>query len=354
MKKIGILTIHSDYNYGAVLQAFALTSFLKGKGYDAKIIDYVKVPNYVRPLPFPLNIAYKIFELPQAIKYRRFLKKLLSPVRYNSENEILSGFKEDYDVLVSGSDQIWNPACGGLKKINPVYYLSFASDKYKKVAYASSIGSYVFNKNEQDTIRPWLEAYTHLSTRELAGAKQLESFVNRKFQVVLDPTLLLSKEQWKPLAHKVKVKNPYVLIYYFDTLDEVAAYARKIADKKGWKVVLMTNQFKKHSNVDINIPYIGPAEFLYLFMNANYIVTNSFHGTAFSVNFNKNFISVVKQNSPQRQQTLLQNVGLSERLLSDISQLEGLSIEVDFTDANIKLGKLREDSISYLLNAIDN
>ena len=138
------------------------------------------------------------------------------------------------------------------------------------------------------------------------------------------------------------------------TIDEVVAYARKIADKHGWKVAMMSNTRKPHPGVDLNIRFCGPAEFLYLFNHAEYICTNSFHGTAFAVNFNKNFISVIKRNSPQRAQTLLANVGLSERLLSDINDIDKLSDIIDFTEPNRKLDLLRQDSENYLLNAIEN
>ena len=353
MKRIGIITIHSDLNYGAFLQAFGLTTFLRKKGYDAKIIDYRKIPNHPREYKFPKNIAYKLYNMPRLLRYRRFISPVVSNVRYNSLEDLYT-FKESYDVLISGSDQIWNPICGGLNKLNPAYYLAFASkDKYKKIAYGSSVGSYVYNNEEQKKVKEWLDDYSHLSTRELAGSKQLESFINRPVKVVLDPTLLLTKDDWIKYASSLMIKDKYVLVYYIDELDEVVEYARKVADKNGWKVALITNMANKHPKVDINVPHCGPAQFLSLFANAQYVCTNSFHGTAFSINFNKDFISVIKRNSPQRAQTLLNNVGLPERLLTDISQVDGLCNHIDYTHVNEMLSKLREDSITYLLNAIE-
>ena len=174
-------------------------------------------------------------------------------------------------------------------------------------------------------------------------------------KVVLDPTLLLNKEEWMKVMSPVrKMKNEkYVLVYYIDEIAECVEYARKIADKHDWKVALMTNTARRFSGVDINIPFVGPAEFLWLFDNAQYICTNSFHGTAFAVNFNKDFVSVIKRNSPQRAQTLLTNVGLSDRLLTNISQIDGLSTSIDWNSANKKLDALRKDSMDYLINAIE-
>ena len=353
--KIGVITIHSDLNYGAFLQAFATVAFLRNKGYDAKLIDYRKIPNSPRKYKFPKNLIFKIYNLPRLFRYRNFVKPMLSNVRYNDLDSLMNNFNEDYDVLISGSDQIWNPICGGfVNKLNPAYYLAFASNKkYKKIAYASSVGSYVFNKEEQQKVKKWLDEYSYLSTREQAGAKQLESFLGRSVQVVLDPSLLLCHSEWLKFASILHINHKYVLVYYIDELDEVVGYARKVADKYGYKVALITNMQYKPTGVDIKIPHCGPAQFLWLFENASYIVTNSFHGTAFAVNFNKDFVSVIKRNSPQRQQTLLTNVGLIDRLLDDINQLDNLSEHVDWREPNEKLEKLRAESIDYLINAIE-
>jgi len=353
MKKIGIITIHSDLNYGAFLQAFALTTFLNNNSYYTRIIDYRKIPNSPRIYKFPKNVIFKIYNLPRLFRYRKFISPLLSNKRYNSLEDLQS-FNEKFDVLISGSDQIWNPICGGLTKLNPAYFLAFASkDKYKKISYGSSIGSYIYDGNEKKQVRRWLNEYSHVSTRELSGAIQLESIISKPVKVVLDPTLLLNKDNWLQYASSVKIKSKYVLVYYIDELDEVVSFARVIADKLGLKVALITNMAKRHLKVDINIPHCGPAQFLWLFANATYIVTNSFHGTAFAVNFNKDFVSIIKRNSPQRAQTLLKNVGLYDRLLTNIGELDKIPLNVDFKEANIKLDMLRDDSISYLLNSIE-
>lgn len=356
MTKIGIITIHSDLNYGAALQAYALNTFLRKTGYNSDIIDYRKIPNHPRIYPFPKNIAYKLINFPRLYRYRKFLRNSISKKRYNTLEELMNHFDGQYDVIISGSDQVWNPTCGGLiDKLNPAYYLAFATrDKYKKIAYASSVGSYVFQDKEIPYIKKWLGEYSHLSTREIAGAEQLKKILERELKVVLDPTLLLNQEQWSHASKKVNIKDKYVLVYYIDEIAEVVAYARKIADKNGWKVAMMTNTSNLFPGVDINIPFCGPAEFLWLFGHAEYIATNSFHGTAFAVNFQKDFVSVIKRNSPQRAQTLLSNIGLPERLLTDINDVDKLPAHIDYTEPTKKLELLRADSINYLLNAIEN
>lgn len=358
MKKIGIITIHSDLNYGAALQAYALNQYLRNNGYNSEVINYIKIPNHPRVYPFPINIAYWLMNRPRFYRYRKFLKSSVSSKVWNSVEELMNGFNEPYDVVISGSDQVWNPTCGGLiDKINPCYYLAFAdSKKYKKVAYASSLGSYRFNDDEKKILTPWFNDYSHLSTREQAGKEHLESFLDKEVKVVLDPTLLLNCEEWLKVASPVNKmkKEQYLLVYYIDEIAECVEYARKMADKHGWKVAMMTNTAKKFPGVDINVPFCGPAEFLWLFANAQYVCTNSFHGTAFSINFNKPFISVIKRNSPQRAQSLLSNVGLPERLLTDIKEIDNLSEDIDWEQVNIKLNELRKDSTDYLLHAVEN
>lgn len=358
MKNIGIITIHSDTNYGAALQAYALNQKLRLSGYNSEVLNYVKIPNSPRRYPFPINVAYHLMDFPRFYRYRSFLKSSISKKSWHSIDDMMNEFNEPYDVLISGSDQVWNPTCGGLvDKINPLYYLAFADkNKYKKVAYASSLGSYRFNDNEKKVLSPWFNEYSHLSTREFEGKEHLESFLDRKVKVVLDPTLLLDAKEWRTVMNPVRKmkKEKYVLVYYIDEIAECVEYARKVADKNGWRVAMMTNAARRFPGVDINIPFVGPAEFLWLFENANYICTNSFHGTAFAVNFNKDFISVIKRNSPQRAQTLLKNVGLEERLLTDINQVDKLPIIIDWGLVNRKLENLRKDSINYLINAIEN
>lgn len=355
MKKIGIITIHSDLNYGAALQAYALNQVLRNKGYESEVINYVKIPNHPPHYPFPINVIFWIMNRPRFTRFRKFLKDTVSKRSWNSVEELMDNFNENYDVVVSGSDQVWNPLCGGLNdQINPCYYLAFADHKkYKKVAYASSLGSYRFNEEELKIVKPWFEEYDHLSTREQSGKEYLEEVLKTTVPVVIDPTLLLDYKKWQSVQTPMKVTDKYVLVYYFDERDEVISIARKVADKHGYKVALITNMPHHFKGVDINLRHVGPAQFLWLFDNASYVVTNSFHGTAFAINYNKPFISVIKRNSPQRAQTLLNNVGIPERLLTDEKYLHSLTDDIDWNLVNSRLNELRKDSLDYLYNAIE-
>lgn len=354
-KKIGIITIHSDLNYGAALQAFALNQVLRDNDYSSEVINYIKIPNFPPKYPFPINIVFWLSNRLRFHRFRNFLKATVSKKTWNSIDELMNGFNEDYNVIISGSDQVWNPYCGGLiTELNPVYYLAFADhNRYKKVAYASSIGSHRFTEEEKKIVTKWFNEYDYLSTRETVGKEHLESFLDREVKVVIDPTLLLNKQQWLREAKPTRVPDKFVLVYYFDEREEVIRIARKVADKYGYKVALITNMPYRFKGVDFNILNCGPAQFLWLFEHASYVVTNSFHGTAFAVNFNTDFISVIKRNSPHRAQTLLNNVGLPERLLTDEVNLDSLSEHIDWTEPNKRIEAIRKDSLDYLFKAIE-
>lgn len=358
MKKIGIITIHSDYHYGAALQAFATAKVLVDKGYSAKIIDYIKIPSNLPNFNIINKVLYYLLSFIRIKNFKSFLKPVLSNKKYHSLDEIMNSFNEDFDIILTGSDQVWNPLHSGLNRLNPAYFAAFADNaKYKKVAYASSLGNHKFTEDEIPMVKEWLGAYKHLSTREVYGKQQLESILDTKVSIVVDPTLLLDKESWQGVARRPtkKINFKYVLVYNVgSTIEHDAKFAKHIANKLGCKVVFMSIKWTTKENIDVNIPHCGPAEFVWLFANAEFIVTSSFHGVAFSVNLNKNFINVLNPKSPQRTHQLLSSVALAERTINSIEEIDNLDLNIDYIFPNQLLEKQRTDSMEYLINAIEN
>lgn len=355
MKKIGIITIHSDIHYGAALQSCALAKFLSEK-YFARIIDYRKIPTNL-PNFSPLKMfIYNLRSAKRTFRYRRFVKPFLSNKRYNSLDELMNSFSEDFDIIITGSDQVWNPKVGGVEGLNPAYFNAFAPiEKYKKISYASSVGNYSFNDKEKDFVNKWLSEYSHISTRESYGKDQLEKILNKEVALVLDPTLLLNKKDWLDISKPVKINEKYVLVYNVgSTIEKDAKYAREIADKNNWKVVFMSIKLTKDPNIDINIPHCGPEEFVWLFANAEFIVTSSFHGVAFSLNLEKQFINVYNPKSPQRIQELLEKMNLEERSIKSIEDIKISEERINYIEVSPTLDKHRASSIKYLINAIEN
>lgn len=355
MLKIGIITIHSDLHYGAALQAFALNKILSER-YESKIIDYRKKPTNLPQFSLLKMLVYHLVNIKKTVRYRKFLKYEISARSYRSVEKLMANFKEQYDVIVTGSDQVWNPAVGGMDTLNPVFFGAFVSkEKYKKISYASSVGNHVYNEEEKRLVKKWLSEYSHIATREVFGQKQLEEILNVKVDLVVDPTLLMTKSEWLKVAKPVAIKHKYVLVYNVGNhIDVDSEYARKIADENGWKVVFMSVRLTKDKNIDINIPHCGPAEFVWLFNNAEYIVTSSFHGVAFSINLEKNFINVYNPKSPQRIDMLLNSVGLEDRTVKSIEDLQLVKREINYQQASIQLDRLRKESYDYLINAIEN
>lgn len=352
MKKIGIVTIHSDLHYGAALQAYALCAYLKEKGYETKIINYIKIPNVKYRYHFPKNIAYELMNYPRYIKYRRFLKSMVTKRKYKAVEDFYN-FSEDFDVLCTGSDQVWNPRCGGLNKPNPVYFLNLKQRKYKKISYAASLGAYKYNNQEKEIVSKWINDYDHISVREEYSKSEIirVSSYKQDIPVVIDPTFLLNKEDWSKICHNIIFKESYILIYHLDNISLIRECALQLKKKTGWKIVMMSNKLSRLEGVDVNVHFCGPKEFIGLIKNAQYILTDSFHGTAFSINFRKNFATILKADNPYRCKSLLDKAKLNDRLINNIQEFNQLPIETDYShmeDLDAFINKSKETLLKFI------
>lgn len=352
MKKIGIATIHSDLHYGAALQAYALCAFLRRKGYNAFIINYIKKPNIKNQYSFPYNIVYKLMNFPRYIRYRKFLSAMVTTHKYKTIEDF-QNISEDYDILCTGSDQVWNPLCSGINAINPVYFLD-TYKKYKKIAYAASLGAYKFNEAEKNVVSKLLNDYDHISVREEYTKEEVKRISNysNEIPIVVDPTLLLDQSDWGKIANNITINQGYILIYYLDNLPLILECANYLKKQTGWQIIMMSNKFSRYAGVDKNIPFCGPREFLGLIKSANYILTDSFHGTAFSINFRKNFASILKKDNPYRAISLLEKSGLKDRLINNIQDFSKLPIKTDYSNIQ-NLYKHINESKNILLDFIE-
>lgn len=370
MLNIGILTIHNVINYGAVLQAYALLDTVRKKykdeEYKVEIIDYN--PNYFTGVKGCFNLI-NIKDI------KSFLIELESLLLYKQYNRIIRTFRnfiegdnnlskkivdineiENYDILISGSDQVWNPAVtGGI--LDDVFYLNIPQCKdSKRIAYASSFGGTTFEGNQLCKVIDNLNGYDYLSCREKDGKDYIEKITDKKCEHVLDPSLLLTKKEWVAKIDKVSSKiqklseEKYILIYRLANSQMIYRTAKKVAEEKGLKVYEIGRKLRKDKYVDKVLKSVSPEEFLYLFNNAEFVITNSFHGTAFSLNFNKNFYSILPPSRTSRITSLLSLVGLEERVITNT--IPNIS-EIDYNNINDKLTALRNASKSYLFESID-
>lgn len=361
--------MHRGANYGSALQTYALSQAIEHLGYKAIVLDYI--PQRIKFRNLFLALLKKIFSLSTSFRerytsfrgllelisntctYGRFFRRELSMTRsYYSVEEIeMANLKAD--VYMTGSDQVWNSTYN--QGIDRVFFLDFLSEEAKRVAYAASFGKTELEEWEKDITKTLLNRYSAISVRESSALKILESIDIHTGVNVLDPTLLLSKADWQKRCPRLKAKDKYLLIYSVEPeKQQIIKIAREIADKLNLKVYMVEWGFKAYTGVDKMICNIDPLKLMSYFLNADYVVASSFHGTAFSVNLNKPFISVSPKRFNTRAQSLLGLVGLTERLVTyeSFSLKEALK-SIDYVVVNGVLERERVESMKYLKSVVE-
>lgn len=360
--KIGIITFHYAHNYGAVLQAYALCSKLRKEGYDAKIVDLRRSFIYNQYLPLELFYFYnnyrcqnsKLLSLIKACKcywanrkrdiqwkrFDKFINNVLPHTKRIFEvNEI---DKLGLDAYISGSDQIWNDHL--TNGFDSLYFCDgFGIDKLK-IAYAASNGFESIDDDKFETFKSLISNFDAISIRE----KGLSDFLKAKGVSntnVLDPIFLLDKNDWANISAKVPCSN-YLLTYSFSEEPNFFSDVLSFAKSKGLKVVSIL--FNHRDDIDpdiIQITDAGPMEFLGYFRNASFVITNSFHGTAFSILHEKQFVCVPPQKARGRIDSLLMNLGLTDRIQTSNFNSDRF---IDYKNVTLKLNELRNESLLFL------
>lgn len=366
-EKIGLITTHSVINYGAVLQAFALHKSIIDLGYDCEVINYYpkekisgkkniysfnSFRSAVSSLLLFFNIKYKKDLEKKRKSFDAFLEHFfnISKENYSSYDEMKNKLPK-YKALVCGSDQIWN-----LNLMNDsVYFLEFSSvyPKTQYIAYAPSI-SEKLTDSQYNMLLQKVSHFSALSLREKNDASFLNNFSNRFFENVLDPVFLLDKSYWDNLGISMDIKSPYILCYEISSDSNFSRALEMIRKKIPHKLICInTKPYNKH-NANILLTDVSLQNFLWLIKNASFVVTSSFHATAFSVIFKKDFYAVASAHRASRHISLLSQVGLQDRVVLDINNLtsENFTLSIDYSDVDKKLKKLRQYSINYLSNAL--
>jgi hypothetical protein len=368
--KIALITIHNANNYGAVLQAYATKRILSKYG-DVTTINYDnRFLNQQLDL-FRFNISIQGFKMlfhdilrfPYRIKavnkFRKFISENMNLTKKLTKNELMQGKASNFDVYVCGSDQIWNPEIVSKDKIiDPVYFLSFADKKSKKISYASSIGHYSFNELEKKEVAKLLEDFSLITTREVDGVKKLQEILpNRDIHHVLDPTLLLSKEEWlEALDIKLEEsKEKYILVYSVPRTELIRKAIDYYANKLNMKVVAIDQMlFPLSKKIDTHIKDAGPKEFIELFANASFVITDSFHGTCFAVNFNKPFVSISPGKIGNRIKDFLSILNLQEKIIENIKMLKEINLSIDYEYINYLLDNERNRSLNIIKSIFES
>lgn len=365
MKKVALITLHRVTNFGSLLQTYATQTALTRLSCEVEVIDYVPRGLTFREAVFPGHhgsLPKKLVKLlpllaVNAVQFRmtnRFLKKhiALSKRRYSSYGELLAA-PPAADIYMSGSDQIWNTQNNNAPDDIMAYYLCFAPKGAPRLAYAGSFGKTELTPEEQATVGDWLSTYRTISVREDTALTLLESVGIRNGVHVVDPTLLLSAKEWLAFCGKKPPRSGYVFVYNLNRNRLAKELARRLAEEKGLRIV----------NFSDSLDFIGgarnrfgntPQDFLNFLAHADYVVTDSFHGTAFSLNLEKQVFCVPAPRYNSRLESLLRKLSLlNTRLVHTVEEgLSAMETEIDYSTVTPQLEAFREASWSFLTEAL--
>lgn len=361
------ITFHASHNYGSMLQAFALQRTLERLGYNNEIINlrtkrqrevYPELSELLSRDSFFKNLSRKILYCPfrQSLNtkyelFEKFLREDLILTKEYSNIQELESAKLSYDCFIAGSDQIWNTAP---LDFDWSFYLPFVKDK-RKISYAVSMGPHAEEQvSDREKVREYLLDFESISVREKGTKDLVESLICHPVAETLDPTLLLNKTEWAEYMNLSPIrKNGYIFVYvpYFKEI--TYDIAMKIGALSGLPVVtsMYHPRMLKYPSLKYELA-VGPWEFLNLLSNADLVVSGSFHAVVFSVIFNRPFYAV-NGDKDNRMKSLLENINLLNRSISDIGKNFVLDTGCNFTEAEKFIEQKRKNSLLYLSKAIE-
>lgn len=365
--KVKVITRHAPSNYGSLLQSIATVRVIEGMGHECEIIDYQRPDErglkgvltqlsqkegYGNPLTRLAYIAlrYPIEKYAQ-VKFDAMRKKYLKMTERCSTHGELERLKAD--AFVTGSDQVWGPMMNGV--YDSAYFLQFVHNGAKKLAYAASFGKTKFEERTISAYKSMLAEYDKIAVREKSAVELLDCWeLKNCFGQVLDPTLLLDRNEWKKLLVKdddtIKYAGrKYILVYQIHNDPKLSDYAKRLSAHTGMELLRVNPMFHqiRRGGKFICCPDLG--EFLALIDNASCIVTDSFHGTCFAINFGKQFIEILPNNATgTRNQSILELTGLSGRILKDFNDYSLMEEKIDYDDVWRRLDEERVKSVKMM------
>lgn len=370
--KVGILTFHFAHNYGAMLQAYGLSKYINSIGHKCEIVDYrlryiyqwvekynlisyyhaqredgfgfiksvLRTIRYYPRLKQPKDKRWKLFD--------KFLNSYL-PTGHRIYNKNKIGAK--YDALVVGSDQIWNAdLTDGLQD---VYFLNFDFDG-KRIAYAASSGQ-DFVAGDLDYINKTFKKFDYISCRESGLSSYCANLLNRDVPTVCDPIFLLSKDDWTTLCTNRIFNEEYILVYGFNENSLFGDVIKKVSTLLNLPVIRIGNRDLPQLNTETYKIEAGPIEFLTLFNNSSYIITNTFHGVSTAMVFNKQFVAVLPDCRFNRIVNVLRIAKLNDRIVNNIDDIKAIiDSEIDYDKVESNMSGLIEASKKYIQESLEN
>lgn len=354
---VAILTFQFAHNYGALLQAYALSRYLKGKNLQVEIAPYdpawAQAEYAISPLAKGVPPRRRIrlaLQYPKRKKQSRFFEQFIAEElnvgsTFAAESELYQ-WLDRHDCVVCGSDQIWNDRITGG---SAAYYA--AGSRVKKVSYAASLGTAKLSAAQKRNMENYLPQFSAISVREPGSAEKVEQLLHKPVQVVLDPVFLLQQEDWRKIARPVDVDPNFLFLYFLQEDEALLHWAQHYAKEHGLKIYeVHPTMAAKHPGCE-RLDYVGPKEFVWLIQNAACVCTNSFHATAFSTIYKKKLIHIPNAKSPERTISLLQRAGITleqgEKMpLYDLALYDSSSLEREIEKSKAFLdAALREDAL---------
>lgn len=350
---IGICTVHYAHNYGAMLQGYALKNVLEQMGHNVVMTDRrANTLTKWNPRPLSKSSLKEILLYPKYL-YKWYLPKYLTlRKRENNFERYLNTYLNDrpynqeyLDAIIYGSDQIWSKFEYGF---DDIWWGIKDSNTDKRISYAASMGVLDIEKGDGEFVKKALERFSAVSVRE----KNFQGFLNshhlfkNNVELMIDPTFLLRKEEWSKINSKRMVKEPYLLFYDFQKDEKTTQLAHYIAELKHLQIIRLSDGVEHVDKEGGYMVTAGPTEFISLFRYSDVVVTSSFHGTAFSMIFNKPFYVRQIWNT-DRVKTLLDIMGLSGRFIDKIDDVD-IDKPIEYNLVNIKIEQHRQKGLDFL------
>ena len=369
MKKVGIITFHNAHNYGAFLQVYALQEQVKKLGNESFIINYydkniMKSYKLIKTSKNPFKCAklvlksinnYKINKK-RSDKFKYCINEKLNLTKnYNNFNSLVKDYPK-LDAYITGSDQVWNSII--TKGLQDSYTLNFGDKDINRISYAASIGNSTLASEEKEKYKNKISNIDHISVREEEAKNILTELIDKPINVVLDPTLLMTKYEWENIIRTQEVKSEkekYILAYVVEKNEEYVKIVNELSKKTGLKVIHFASEDNGIKNVIRSAYTDNPFEFVNLIKNAEYVVCTSFHATVFSIIFNKKFYVVPHKKTGSRVTNLLKKLNIKNRIVYTLEEFKNIDYNFDTEWKSVEeiLEKERENSINWLQNSIE-
>lgn len=366
--KVEVITLQRVPNYGSVLQGYATQKVIEKLGYEVELINYY--PQRMHMFAMLKRLKYKNDKLRKSLGLRTIARLVIIP-SYIKRFRVFNKFTKEHikmtdkqyitfedlkndipkaDIYCTGSDQVWNSKWN--EGIDYSLFLDFLPENKKRITYAASFGKAELEDFEIDETRKMLKRYDAISVREKSGVDIIRKLGIENVTNVVDPTLLLNGDDWRRLSSNKHKDEKYILVYNLNRNKKIDNYAKKLSKETGLKIYYLSYQL--HELYKTGKMFCNPnvEDFISLIDNAQYVITDSFHATAFSLNLNTQFVIVYPKKYSTRLQSILELLELENRVAKDEDDMGVVEKNIDFEKVNKKIESMRMESLEWLNNAL--